>query len=76
MKEVDTIAVHRFGRELLVELIGVDEHGDVASETIEFDLVHSDNETVTPREAIPADYEEDIWTALCKKGYSLSETNA
>lgn len=76
MKEVDTITVHRFGSELLVELIGVDEYGDIASETIEFDLLNAESGDVIPREDIPLDSEEYIWSALSEKGYSIRKTDA
>lgn len=54
MKDIKTTTAHQFGSGLLVEVIGIGEQGDVATETIEFDLVESENEAVTPRDEPPS----------------------
>lgn len=73
MENVETIALHRLGSELLIELIGVDEYGEVATETISWDLANAESTEVTPRDEIPADLEEAIRTVLSEKGYSVAE---
>ncbi|WP_207587130.1 hypothetical protein [Halomontanus rarus] len=69
MEDVKTTTVHQFGQGLLVEIIGTDEHGDIATETIEFDLIESGD--AEPREEIPSEHEEHILTAISEEGYSL-----
>ena len=71
MKQIDTITVHQFGSGLLVELIGTDEQGEIATESIEFDFVNAKDDTVIPREEISTVYEEKIRRALSEKGYSF-----
>ena len=73
MKEITTTSVHQFGDGLLVEVVGIGEHGDVITETIEFDPVEPDSENVTPRGDIPSTYETEVYTLLSEKGYSVVE---
>lgn len=76
MKDVQTITAHPFGDGLLVEIIGVDEHGDVTTATVEFDRVESESEAVTPRGEIPPAFEEEVCATLSERGYSIVENVA
>ncbi|WP_246999427.1 hypothetical protein [Halosolutus gelatinilyticus] len=71
MKEIESMTIHPFGDGLLVELIGIDEHDDVSTVTIEFDIV-DDNGEAAAREDIPSNYKEDVKAVLSKNGYSIS----
>ncbi|QIO25406.1 hypothetical protein [Haloarcula sp. JP-L23] len=73
MKEVTNTTVYQFGNELIVELIGTDEYGDVATETVEFTLIEPDAGEVRPREEIPTEYTEYVCTALSENSYSLAD---
>lgn len=75
MEEITTITAHQFGEGVLVEIIGVGNQGDIAIETIEFDLINSADDIVAPREEVPSDYKEKIRAALSEEGYSLSPEN-
>lgn len=68
-----TITVHKFGSGVLVEIIGSDEHGDIAAETYEFDVLKSTDKKVTPREEIPSEYRDRVRTVLSEKGYSIED---
>lgn len=74
MTDVTTSEVYRFGSELLVELVGVGERGDVATITVEFDRVDDGSDRVTPREELSPDHEPHVRTALSEAGYSLSDS--
>lgn len=70
MENVESTVVHPFGDGLIVEIVGVDEKGDISIVSVEFDISGDDRE-VSARGELPSEYEEDIRTALSNKGYSL-----
>ena len=74
MKEVRTITVHQYNSELLVELIGTDEHGEVAAETVELDLLDPEDGRTCPRGELPPEHEERVRSILSERGYSLTES--
>ena len=74
MKEVRTITVHQYDSELLVELIGTDERGEVAAETVQLDLLDPENGKTCPRGELPDEHEERVRSLLSERGYSLDET--
>lgn len=73
MNDVETVTVHQFGSGLFVELIGVDEYSEPATESVEFDIVAPEENKVIPRETIPADHEHQIREALSEEGYALQK---
>ncbi|WP_323174748.1 hypothetical protein [Natrialba sp. PRR66] len=73
MEEITSTTLHQFGPGLLVEIIGVDERGDIAAETIEFEMLELESKVVTPREEIPSKYENQIRATLSEHGYSISD---
>ncbi|NKE37975.1 hypothetical protein GWG54_19690 [Natronococcus sp. JC468] len=73
MEEVTSTTLHQFGSGLLIEIIGVDERGDIAVETIEFEVLELEGKIVTPREEIPSEYEDQIRATLSEQSYSISD---
>lgn len=69
MEDIESITVHPFGDGLLVEMLGIDDHAGITTETIELDIINDDK--VKSREKMPSEYEERIREALSENGYSL-----
>lgn len=71
MREVKSTTMHKFGDGLLVEIIGLDESGEISTETIELEVVDPHQGRVEPRGEIPPEYEEQVHGTLSENGYSI-----
>ena len=72
MERIETVSIHPFGDELLLEFVGTGEAGEIATRTIEFDVVDPDDGAVAPRQSVPPEYDEQISSVLAENGYSLT----
>lgn len=65
MEEITDISVITFGDELLVEILGTDEDGEITVLTYEFEFADSgDSQVVHPKQGIESAYREVIEDAL------------
>ena len=71
MQRIETVSLHPFGDQVLLEFVGTGEAGEIATETIEFDVVDPIQGAVAPRQTIPPEYDEQISSVLSENGYSL-----
>ena len=71
MQRIETVSLHPFGDQVLLEFVGTGETGEIATETIEFDVVDPNQGAVAPRQTIPPEYDEQISSVLSENGYSL-----
>ena len=72
MQRIETVSLHPFGDQVLLEFVGTGETGEIATETIEFDVVDPNRGAVAPRQTIPPEYDEQISSVLSENGYSLA----
>lgn len=71
MEQIHSSRVIGYQDELLVELLGSDEHGEVDAVTYQFDYGDADR-TVNPKEPIDDAHRAAVETVLEQEGYQLA----
>lgn len=72
---MDTVGInlHRFGDQLLVELISDAGRGNVTAQTFEFDIEDPDRGYVSVRGSLPKDVQDAVRDELDSAGFTLVE---